>query len=181
MPKTLKLYDPKRLGKRKCGSCTGCCLTPSLSAPPVKPLCEACPKVGSGRKAGCTIYESRPTGCADYQCHWLLNGLLETKHRPDKIGIIFDDGQIRQEGFWEKLGHDLHLSLPPMTAREIWPGAFKRQGVLLKTLASELVVILVRNPADPTSELKVLGPNADAIRRVHDAIEQLIESSTDDV
>jgi len=179
MAKTLKLYDPKRAGRRKCGSCTGCCLTPSLSAPPIKPLCESCSKVGSGRKAGCTIYDSRPTGCRAYQCHWLQNGFLETRHRPDKIGIIFDDGQIRQDGFWEKLGHDLRLPLPPMTAREIWTGAFKRQGHLLKALATELVVILVRNPSDPTSELKVLGPNAGVIRRVADAISQLAKETAD--
>jgi len=180
MSKTLKLYNPKRVGKRKCGNCTGCCITPSLSAPPHKLLGEKCPELCTGLKTGCGIYETRPNGCREYQCHWLFNGLLEQKHRPDKIGIIFDDGQVRQEGFWQELGHDLDLALPPLTAREIWPGAFKDQFRLLKTLATELVVILVRNPADPRSKLRVIGPNQQVIAAVWSAIMALAKGQLDD-
>jgi hypothetical protein len=176
MSKTLKLYNPKRVGKRKCGDCTGCCITPSLSAPPHKPLGERCPELRSGRKRGCGIYETRPNGCREYQCHWLFNGLLEQQHRPDKIGIIFDDGQVRQKGFWEKLGHSLALALPPLTARELRPGAFKDQSRLLKTLATELVVILVRNPADPESRLRVIGPNRRTIDAVWTAVMALAKT-----
>lgn len=180
MGKTLKLYNPKRVGKRKCGSCVGCCVTPSLSAPPEKALGERCASICTGRKKGCSIYETRPIGCREYECHWLLNGFLETAHRPDKIGIIFDDGQIRQEGFWEKLGHDLNLTLPPVTAREIWPGAFQRQQKLLRTLATSLVVILVRTPTDPNSKLRVLGPNQEVINAVWEAVMALAKEVEDE-
>lgn len=176
MPKKLKLYNPKRVGKRKCGSCVACCLTPSLSAPPHKGIGDHCPKVcRTGRKRGCSIYETRPDPCREYQCHWLFNGLLESKHRPDKIGIIFDDGQIRQAGFYENLSRELELPLPPLTAREVWPGAFKRQGHLLKMLATRLVVIMVRNPTDENSEMKVIGPDKKTIDAVWDAIMKLAE------
>lgn len=170
MAKTLKLFNPKRVGKRKCGDCVSCCLTPSLNAPPHKELGSACPEVRTGRKKGCGIYETRPEGCQAYECHWLFNGFLETKHRPDKIGIIFDDGLIRQKGFWGGLGRELDLPLPPVTAREIWPGAFKRQQKLLRTIASSLVVILVRTPTDPDSKLRVLGPNQRVIDAVWSAV-----------
>lgn len=170
MAKTLKLYNPKRVGRRTCGNCVGCCLTPTLSAPPHKTLGQHCTEVCTGKKKGCGIYESRPEGCRAYQCHWLFNGFLETKHRPDKIGIIFDDGQIRKEGFWEKLGHDLKLPLPPLTAREIWPGAFNKNAALLKNIATTLVVIMVRNPQDPNSQLRIIGPNQEVINAVWDAV-----------
>ena len=173
MAKSLQLYNPRRVGRRKCGDCVGCCLTPSLSVLPHKLLGGACSEACTGRKKGCGIYETRPDGCREYQCHWLFNGLLETKHRPDKVGVIFDDGQIRQKGFLEKLGHDLDLVLPPLTAREIWPGAFKRQALLLKLLATKLVVVLVRDPTDQSSEFKIIGPNDGVVKLVTDAVSEL--------
>ncbi|MGD9730246.1 MAG: hypothetical protein AB7L09_02810 [Nitrospira sp.] len=179
MPKTLKLYDPKRAGKRKCGDCVGCCLSPSLASPPQKTIGSACPEVCLGKNRGCSIYESRPDGCRTYECHWLFNGFLETGHRPDRIGIIFDDGQIRQAGFWLALGKKLNLPLPPVTAREIWTGAFAKQGHLLKMLATSLVIILVRNPSDPSSKLRVIGPNAEVIDAVWAAIMALSKDGSE--
>lgn len=173
MAKALRVVNPKKVGKRKCGNCVGCCQTPSLRVPDLKEFGESCKHVMTGKKRGCGIYETRPAGCKAYQCHWLLNGFLETKHRPDKIGIIFDDGQIRLDGFWKKVGTDLGLPLPPVTAREIWPGAYKRQKALLDQMSSELVIIKVRNPNDPTSKLEVIGPNQEVINGVAKAISEL--------
>ena len=166
MAKTLKLYNPNRVGKRKCGSCVSCCAVPSLAVLPYKDFGERCSKVC---RKGCSIYDTRPDGCRSYECHWLHNGFLETKHRPDKIGIIFDDGEIRKEGFWAAIGKELKLLLPPITAREVWPGAFSRQSHLLKVLATELVVILVPTP-ETSMKLRVLGPNDEVIDAVWKAI-----------
>lgn len=167
MPKTLRLYNPKMAKKRKCGSCTACCRVPSLAVLPHKQFGQTCDKVC---KKGCSIYETRPEGCAHYMCHWLFNGFLETKHRPDKIGIIFDDGEIRKEGFLAALGKDLDLPLPPITAREMWPGAFKLQGHLLKMIATTLVLILVPASDDPNTEVRVIGPNKEVIDAVWEAV-----------
>ena len=167
MPKMLKILTPQRVGKRKCGACVSCCAAPSLAALPHKGFGERCSKVC---KKGCSIYETRPDGCRSYECHWLHNGFLETKHRPDKIGIIFDDGEIRKEGFWTALSKNLNLVLPPVTAREVWPGAFKLQGHLLKLLATRVVVIMVPVPDTPGAKLRVIGPNKEVIDAVWAAV-----------
>ena len=167
MPKMLRLVNPRWVGKRKCGACVSCCIVPSLAVPPYKPFGERCSEVC---KKGCGIYERRPDGCRSYECHWLLNGFLETKHRPDKTGIVFDDGEIRKEEVWAALQRDLGLEFPPVTAREVWAGAFKKESHLLKMIATKLVVIMVPVPDSPNAKLRVIGPNQKVIDAVWDAV-----------
>jgi len=155
--KRLVLVSAKREGKRKCGSCTGCCRAPSLEAPPAKPFLKVCPELATGKKRGCGIYDTRPQGCRDYSCHWLQNGFLERKHRPDKIGVIFDDGVSRAQ-WLTRIQESNNLEFPPVTAREIWPGAFKQNWKLLKSISSRYVVILVVTPTDRSLSVHVLAP-----------------------
>lgn len=163
MARSLTLYDPNRKSTRRCGDCVGCCLAPTLKVEPHKPLGQRCSEVCDGRKKGCGIYESRPEGCKDYECHWLRNNLLENRHRPDRIGIIFDDGETRRSGF--KLPSDYSLPLPPLTAREIWPGAFERQRGLLDEIATATVVILLRQ-----TRVQVIGPTAEVVQSIETAM-----------
>lgn len=165
MAKQLTLYDPSRVVPRKCGDCVSCCLAPTLKVEPHKPLGQRCSEVCDGRKKGCGIYETRPEGCKTYECHWLRNNLLDRQHRPDRIGIIFDDGEVRRPGFWDKLPN-YDLPLPPLTAREVWPGAFKRQYGLLRELAMTTVVILVKPDG-----VQVIGPSDEVVRAVEQAIQ----------
>jgi Fe-S-cluster containining protein len=37
---------------------------------------------------GCAIYDQRPSECREFNCLW-IQGVMEDKHRPDKIGIVF--------------------------------------------------------------------------------------------
>lgn len=166
MPRQLTIYDPNKTVKRKCGDCIGCCLAPTLKVEPHKPLGSRCSEVCDGRKKkGCGIYESRPQGCKDYECHWLRNNLLGRQHRPDKVGIIFDDGESRRPGFWNALT-SYSLPLPPLTAREVWPGAFEKQKKLLREIATAVAVIMVRNGVPP----EVDGPNPAVVRAVEQAL-----------
>jgi len=173
MAKNLVVVDPRQVGKRRCGDCTGCCQAPTMASPPVKELGRVCPEVCKGKKRGCSIYEDRPQGCRDYSCHWLLNGFLERAHRPDKIGVIFDDGVLRT-GKLHQVKELTALSFPSLTAREVWPGAFKLNGGLLKALSGSCVIILVMNADDPTSGMRVIGPSRDVVTAVERAL-----SSTD--
>lgn len=83
--------------KRSCGSCTMCCKTMGVSdlKPEPKPVHVWCRHCEIGR--GCSIYESRPTTCREFECIWLQDtrGLFGDEDRPDRLGVVFttsDDG-----------------------------------------------------------------------------------------
>ncbi len=73
--------------KRTCGSCTACCKTHMVQelGKPVGTWCTHC-----DRGKGCTIYETRPTGCKDFACLWLLGVDGEDHLPPHKSGIVPD-------------------------------------------------------------------------------------------
>jgi hypothetical protein len=50
-----------------------------------KPINTTCRHVC---ERGCSIYESRPASCREYDCAW-LQGYLPEKHRPDQCGIVW--------------------------------------------------------------------------------------------
>ena len=67
---------------RDCGSCTLCCTltyVPELKKPE-RVTCENC-------AANCTIYETRPQSCRQYECAWLAGHMSEDM-RPDKAGFL---------------------------------------------------------------------------------------------
>lgn len=71
---------------RTCGGCTACCKThPVLSID--KPISKWCKDCIIGK--GCSIYEKRPSECADFKCQWLF-GNCEEKDRPDYTKIVID-------------------------------------------------------------------------------------------
>lgn len=71
--------------RRACGTCTACCTV--MGVPDLgKDYYERCEHEGRSR---CIIYESRPDGCRNFSCQWLV-GAMEEWDRPDKIGVVFD-------------------------------------------------------------------------------------------
>ena len=68
---------------RECGECGECCFAmgiKELNKPAMKQCEHFC--------GGCSIYESRPKTCSDWNCLWIL-GRLPKGQRPDKTHIVF--------------------------------------------------------------------------------------------
>lgn len=68
-----------------CGECTACCTmlpVAAINKPSNTPCQHLC-----GR--GCSIYENRPTTCAEFECAYLHANNIPKSLRPDKCGIIF--------------------------------------------------------------------------------------------
>lgn len=88
-----------------CGDCTCCCTIMGVSTLE-KPQYMKC----YHEQKGCAVYEQRPEDCREYSCLWLLGMIGDERHRPDKIGLIFDVGNNRYGSFivaWECL-EDAH-------------------------------------------------------------------------
>lgn len=74
--------------QRVCGSCTACCKPPDLNTPEYyKPQGVWCKHCAIGE--GCTIYDTRPRDCQNFECEW-LKGYGSEKERPDRFHIILD-------------------------------------------------------------------------------------------
>jgi hypothetical protein len=78
---------------RSCGTCTLCCKVVAVSelnkAPGV--WCPHCK-----RNTGCGIYETRPTGCRTFYCHWMSEKGLGPDWKPDraKFALVTTKGGI---------------------------------------------------------------------------------------
>ncbi len=89
--------------KRSCDGCTACCKTHGVFEIKKMPG-EWCPHCKVG--VGCGIYSTRPKGCADFKCSWLM-GIDGSgpQHRPDIIKIVPEYREITGIGtgmwFWE--------------------------------------------------------------------------------
>jgi hypothetical protein len=74
-----------------CGTCTLCCKLMGVVELD-KPACAWCRHVDRSR--GCTIYESRPPSCADYECVWLVSQRLPAplppELRPDRSRVMLN-------------------------------------------------------------------------------------------
>ena len=74
--------------KKDCGECTLCCLVLPIHEVNSKPseLCSHC-----DLKIGCTIYDTRPTSCINFNCSWLVDDdMIDPLLRPDKSHAIFE-------------------------------------------------------------------------------------------
>ena len=66
---------------RTCGSCALCCKTVAVTEL-AKPAGIWCPNCRGSK--GCAIYDSRPAGCRDFHCEWLLSEKLGPEWKPDR-------------------------------------------------------------------------------------------------
>lgn len=149
LPRVFTKDPEKAAAKRSCGRCTACCTSPSLAVPGCNPLGGVCAhlrRTTKGRKPGCSIYEGRPKLCRDYACYWRL-GVLTTKERPDKLGIIFDSAAPGLDQVIATVG------VPVVLARETYPGAFRRlhaKAAILAMTHKKFGVVYVGLPGGPT-------------------------------
>lgn len=70
---------------RECGTCTMCCKMfeiPSIA----KAAGEWCPDCAIGK--GCTVYETRPTECRDFFCHYRLDRDVPEHWKPERSGMV---------------------------------------------------------------------------------------------
>jgi len=84
--------DGRSDGGTGCGSCTLCCTLLGV-AELDKPGDTPCAHCREGR--GCAIYPSRPPGCRDFACAWLV-GHEDGKRpdpalRPDRCHVVFHE------------------------------------------------------------------------------------------
>lgn len=73
------------MSERQCGECTMCCKlmgVPERKKAPAK-WCEDC-----AQGQGCTIYDTRPPSCRNFQCFWLMDENFPDEFRPDRIGAL---------------------------------------------------------------------------------------------
>ena len=88
--------------KRLCDGCTACCDT-LVIVEINKPFGKKCPHSIHGKNSGCSIYDTCPTECKDYQCGWTMGAGLE-RDRPDISGIIVDRREGQYYGFEAREG-----------------------------------------------------------------------------
>lgn len=74
---------------KTCGECTLCCKIVSLPEleKPANVPCHHCVL-----KKGCAIYDTRPQGCRDYTCLWLISAQQPDAWRPDKTHLYVEKG-----------------------------------------------------------------------------------------
>ncbi|MDE2578537.1 MAG: hypothetical protein KGL46_07030 [Hyphomicrobiales bacterium] len=74
---------------KTCGACNMCCKSLEIEHFN-KPMGVLCKHWKDG--CGCSIYETRPQVCRDFECDWKEERSLGPQLRPDKVGtILFED------------------------------------------------------------------------------------------
>jgi hypothetical protein len=74
---------------RACGTCTVCCVTPTIDAAEFQKLPGVqCRHLSAGGE--CSIYETRYSVCRQYYCGWRYLGFLGEHWRPDKSGVLIN-------------------------------------------------------------------------------------------
>ncbi|PNG24516.1 YkgJ family cysteine cluster protein [Methylocella silvestris] len=70
---------------KACGACGFCCKVLEIAEleKPAGPWCPHCVET-----AGCSIYQSRPDVCRDYECLWKGDRGLSSRLRPDRVGVL---------------------------------------------------------------------------------------------
>lgn len=83
----------------KCGECNVCCKACYVDEIK-KPAGVLCWLYKDG---GCSAYDTRPKDCATYRCIWITQENIDTKYRPDNLGVVFE--QPLGKTFW--VGYEL--------------------------------------------------------------------------
>lgn len=131
---------------RVCGDCTvlGVADLPQYKPPgvPCQHLSQTC--------SGCSIYDSRPTSCREYECLWRKGNISDEDMRPDKIGLIFDEAaEGRDSLMWKYRA---------ITCREVFDGASEapRARDLIAVLSAQVPVMIMSS--DMQACRRLVGP-----------------------
>lgn len=131
---------------RTCGTCTACCKTHGI--PELKKLPNVlCPEVNKVCH-NCSIYDTRPQSCRDFECLW-LQGVqwLTEEDKPEKSKVVWDvcdaPDLLKQQGIPQYL-----------QAHELMPGAARKPRVewLINSLIQIIPIII--HSADPPGSMK---------------------------
>jgi len=113
---------------RTCGPCSECCYVLGVHELGKRDFAHC-----THEKRGCGIYGTRPESCRSFQCVW-LQGQLDRKDRPDRIGIVFATADMSV--------HQQQVVIAYVRK----PGADKtgRGAELLNILAQQVPVAIIR-------------------------------------
>lgn len=68
----------------RCGECKACC-----TLFPIRELDKPANVLCDHYCDGCTIHETKPKACVEYECAYLQDERVPESLRPDKCGIVF--------------------------------------------------------------------------------------------
>ncbi|MEZ6183784.1 MAG: hypothetical protein R3F62_02110 [Planctomycetota bacterium] len=71
--------------EKTCGDCTACC---GPTAMPLAGVFAAFERCQHAKPKGCGIYATRPQGCRNFECLWLLSDHWGAELRPDRCGFL---------------------------------------------------------------------------------------------
>lgn len=124
--------------ERSCGSCTVCCKVPGIDDKDLqKPVGLWCQYCDNKSAKPCTIYDTRPDTCKNFECLWLSDKqkALNDDMRPDRsrmmLTSVIDDVGVMPAG--------------SIMAWEVVPGAFDspRNKKVIERLKNRVPILMM--------------------------------------
>jgi hypothetical protein len=84
-PRPAELKLPPVVPGRSCGTCMFCCKVMAIDEI-AKPGNAWCPNCVRGQ--GCKVYDTRPTECRTFFCHWMMEKNLPDEWKPDRAKFV---------------------------------------------------------------------------------------------
>lgn len=119
--------------KRKCEQCTACCQGAlTLEVPTVHFSDGRGCKFLYGDGIRCSIHETRPQECKDFECQWLRDSDdLHDDMRPDKSGVILLQNRYMWNGYCIDLATPVALEAPEQTIAHLFERSKRKQKPLI--------------------------------------------------
>ncbi|MEM9302400.1 MAG: hypothetical protein AAGE01_09840 [Pseudomonadota bacterium] len=121
--------------------------------------------------AGCTIYESRPDPCREFECLWLVDsaGLLPEEARPDRSKLMFDIQQGGDSGLRQFVrAFELAPGAAQKPAGRRLIDAIRRRGQLIATFPPNQTPGLLIFPPGQLQHVREQGLREGAITATRD-------------
>lgn len=154
--------------KRSCGSCTVCCKVPGIDDKDLqKPVGLWCQYCDNKSARPCTIYETRPDTCKNFECLWLTDDAkaLNDDMRPDRSRMMLTT-----------VVGDIGV-MPPgaIMAWEVIPGAFDspRNKKVIDRISNKVPMLLMFLGGGR----KIVGP-PEAMQEISRKVNQALAART---
>jgi len=133
---------------RSCGTCTLCCKTMRIEElnKPVGQWCQHC-----SPGTGCKIYESRPGGCRDFYCAYLLSPHLGEEWKPErsKMVLVIDEDGMRMVAYVDSQRPSAWKSEPYYSHLKQWSkNALSRGGQVIANVNRHVYLIMPNEDID---------------------------------
>ncbi len=104
-----------------CGGCTACCTAFIIKEldKPAHTQCQHCDN-------GCSVHDSKPAECGQFNCAYIQSGIDNINLRPDKCGVIFE--MLDDKTFFSTVIKGMEIS--DLAKRQM--DDFVRQGYVVK-------------------------------------------------